>query len=139
MAIIEVNYNPKPKELRSFGMIAIIATIIIALLLYLIKGLGITWCVAIVAVGFIIFISSIISLKLTRLIYIGFTLLTLPIGIVISYILLGMFYFLILTPIGLMFRLFGRDVLNRKFESKEGSYWIKRKRQEDLTHYFRQF
>ena len=139
MALVEVNYNPNPKELRLFGTIAMIATTIISLLLHLTKGLILKWCLVIIAVGLVIFILSRISLSVTKGIYISFTLLTLPVGIVVSYVLLGVFFYLILAPIGLFFRLIGRDILYRKFESNNNSYWVKRKRQEDLKHYFRQF
>jgi predicted membrane protein len=139
MALIEVNWQPSSKDLRSFGTIAIIATVIIAALLYLIKGLSLAWCISIIAVGILIFISSRVSCKLTKGIYISLTLITLPIGMAVSFLLLGAFYYLVLTPIGLFFRLTGRDVLNRKFEPNTDSYWIKRSRKEDLKHYLRQF
>ncbi|MBN2376419.1 MAG: hypothetical protein JXD22_08460 [Sedimentisphaerales bacterium] len=139
MALVEVNFHPTNKDLRSFGTIGLIATCIIATLLFLIKGLAIKWCAAIIVVGALIFISSRVSLKLTKGIYLTFTLLTLPIGIAVSYLLMGIFFYLVITPIALFFRLIGRDILNRNFEPHTDSYWIKRKRQEDLKHYFRQF
>ena len=139
MALIEVNWQPGTKDLRSFGTIAIIATAIIAVLLHLMKGLPLAWCISIIAVGIVIFISSRVSVKLTKGIYISFTLLTLPIGMAVSFLSMGAFYYLVLTPVGLFFRLTGRDVLNRKFEPNSNTYWIKRSRKEDLNHYFRQF
>ena len=139
MALVEVNFQPGPKDLRSFGTIGLIATCIIAALLYLIKGLTFGWVAAIISVGVLIFISSRISLKVTKGIYLTFTLLTLPIGIAVSYLLMGIFYYLVITPVGLFFRLIGRDILNRKFKPHTDTYWIKRNRQEDLKHYFRQF
>ncbi len=47
------------------------------------------------------------------------------IGKIISPIVIGLIYFVILTPIGLLMRIFNKDLLNLKF-SKESSYWIKR-------------
>ena len=47
------------------------------------------------------------------------------IGKFISPIVIGLIYFVILTPIGLLMRIFNKDLLNLKF-SKESSYWIKR-------------
>ena len=41
-------------------------------------------------------------------------------------IIMGVIYFLVLTPIGLLMRLGGKDLLKLKF-SKNKSYWIKRK------------
>ena len=71
MSLIEINWNPNRKELRRFGVIALIASVLISLLLYVLKGLGIQWISIIFVVGLIIFLSSMISLKLTRGIYLG--------------------------------------------------------------------
>ena len=49
------------------------------------------------------------------------------IGKIIAPIVMALIYFVILTPIGLCIRLFGKDLLNVKF-SKKNSYWIKREK-----------
>ena len=41
-------------------------------------------------------------------------------------LLLSLFFFLVMTPMGLAMRLFGRDVLHKKTERSAASYWIKR-------------
>ena len=38
MSLLEINWHPQPKELRSFGKIALIASALIALVLYVVKG-----------------------------------------------------------------------------------------------------
>jgi hypothetical protein len=139
MSLIEINWHPGTKDLRNFGAIALIASALIALLFYVLKGLGIQWTAIILAVGFIIFLSSFLSLRLTRMIYLGLILLTLPIGWLVSFILLAAFYFLLLTPLGLLFRLIGRDPLRRKFDSTADSYWLTRKPPDKLDRYFHQF
>ena len=40
---------------------------------------------------------------------------------------MGFIYFIIITPIGILMRLFGKDLLNIKF-NKNKSYWIKREK-----------
>jgi hypothetical protein len=52
---------------------------------------------------------------------------------------MAIFYFLLLTPLGLLFRLMGRDALGRKFDSNTNSYWIARRSPEKLDRYFHQF
>jgi len=44
----------------------------------------------------------------------------------LSSVLLGLLFFLVLTPIGFVARLFGRDLLGLKPQMKK-SYWINRK------------
>ena len=46
-------------------------------------------------------------------------------GIIVSPIVMGIIYFFVITPTGLLVKLFGKDLLNIKF-SKEKTYWIKR-------------
>tara|TARA_B110000914_G_C15388162_1_gene411098 strand:+ start:301 stop:675 length:375 start_codon:yes stop_codon:yes gene_type:complete len=48
-------------------------------------------------------------------------------GKVIAPIVMFFLFFLIVTPIGLLVRLFGKDLLKTKF-SKDNSYWIKREK-----------
>ena len=139
MSLIEIKWHPGRKELRNFGIISLIASTVITLLLYMLKGLGIQLALIIFAVGFITFLSSFISLKLTRVIYLGLILVTMPIGLVVSFILLMIFYFLLLTPLGLLFRLIGRDPLRRRFDSTADSYWIARRPPDKLDRYFHQF
>ena len=38
---------------------------------------------------------------------------------------MGIIFFLVVTPIGLIMRLFGKDVINLKFDSNK-SYWIEK-------------
>jgi len=45
-------------------------------------------------------------------------------GKIISPIVMGIVFFIIVTPIGLLLRLFGKDILRLKRNNK--SYWIKR-------------
>ena len=47
-------------------------------------------------------------------------------GRIIAPIVMGLVFFLILTPIGLFMRVIGKDLLNLKF-SKDNSYWVERK------------
>jgi ABC-type sulfate transport system permease component len=58
MALLKINWHPTRKELGDFGKIALIATVLISLLLWGIKGLGLQWTLPISAVGLIIFVAS---------------------------------------------------------------------------------
>jgi hypothetical protein len=45
---------------------------------------------------------------------------------VVSPLVLGAVYFLLIAPVGIGMRLFGRDALNRRFVRSQRSYWIER-------------
>ena len=46
-------------------------------------------------------------------------------GKIITPIIMGIIFFIVVTPIGLIMRLIGKDVLNLKY-NKEKSYWIEK-------------
>ena len=139
MPLIEINWNPSDKDLRNFGRIAIVASILVSALLYATKSLTLKWCVLIAGVGFVFFICSLLSMILTKWIYLGLTLITFPIGMAISFVLLAGFYFLLLSPMGLVFRLIRRDSLRRKCDRAAKSYWIARRPADKINRYFNQF
>ena len=41
-------------------------------------------------------------------------------------ILLGLVFYLVVTPLGLMMRLFGNDPMERRFDRKAATYWVRR-------------
>ena len=55
-------------------------------------------------------------------------------------IILVLVYYLIFTPVALLFRLLGKDPLRRKFDRSAESYWIRREgKRKDAAHYERQY
>lgn len=139
MPLIEIEWHPTGRQLRVFGLSGLLASIVAALVLLFVWGVALLWALAALAAGAVIFVSSLISPKLTRLLYIGLTAVVLPIGLVVSFVLLAAFYFLLLTPIALVFRLIGRDTLHRKFDPTAGSYWVPHESSDDMERYFHQF
>jgi len=49
-------------------------------------------------------------------------------GMIIAPIVMALVYFFILTPISLIVRLFGKDLLGLRFLKEKESYWVKRKK-----------
>ena len=49
-------------------------------------------------------------------------------GLIIAPIVMSLVYFVILTPVSLIIRLFGKDLLGLKFLKEKETYWIKRKK-----------
>ena len=47
-------------------------------------------------------------------------------GIIVSPIVMGIVFFIIVTPIGIIMRIIGKDLLNKKINNSVKSYWIKR-------------
>ena len=47
-------------------------------------------------------------------------------GVIIAPIVMAIIYFVILTPISLIVRIAGKDLLGLRFSNKKDTYWIKR-------------
>ena len=112
----------KTSSNKSFGIVFFIVFLIIALYPLIKDGDLRLWSL-IVSLIFLILglINSTILTPLNRLWFkFGIFL-----GKIVSPIILGTIFFLIVTPTGLLLRLFGKDVINLKY-NKNNSYWIKK-------------
>jgi hypothetical protein len=74
-----------------------------------------------------------------RLLYVGLSYATYPIGFAVSSLVLVLLYYAVLTPIGLILRLCGHDPLQRRFDPRSASYWHKRPGPRSPDSYFRQY
>jgi hypothetical protein len=97
------------------------------------------WSLAVIALGVAIFLCSLSLPRATRGLYVGLNMAVLPIGLTVSFALLAAFYFLLLTPIALVFKRLGRDPLHRRFDAEATTYWVARKPTENMERYFHQF
>jgi hypothetical protein len=139
MPLVEIDWHPGPKQLRVFGLSGFVASAVLAAVLVLVWGVALAWALVALAAGLAILICSLVSLGAARYLYIVLTVVALPIGFLVSLVLLAVFYFLLLTPVGLLFRLIGRDPLCRRFDSSRESYWVARKSPGGPDRYFHQF
>ena len=107
---------------RSFGVVFFIVFLIIALYPMIKDGDIRLWSLILSLIFLILgLINSIILTPLNRLWFkFGIFL-----GKIVSPIILGIIFFLVVTPTGILLRLFGKDVINLKY-NKNNSYWIKK-------------
>ena len=77
---------------------------------------------------------------LRRLLFVGWMIAVYPLSWTLSHLLFAIIYFLVVTPIGVLSRLFGYDplALGDKLEGRS-SYWVERSQPSDVSRYFRQF
>jgi len=140
VALIEIDKNPPPRELRKFGMIwfPLFCGILGSVLWHKtgIMPLGIAlYCLAPP-----VFLLGLFAPKAVKPVFLGLTYLTFPIGWTISHIMMALIYFGLMTPIGLIMRLTGKDPLRLKKDPNGTTHWIPRDDDGgDTTKYFRQF
>ena len=57
----------------------------------------------------------------------------------VAYVVLAASFFLVVTPLGLLFRLAGRDVLVLRERESRDTYWEEKEQPQGMTSYFRTF
>ncbi len=138
MAVIEINRNPSRKELNQFGFIWLGFLILFGLLAWFKleshTAATVIWLLAIVVpvIGWLV-------PAFMKVVFLGLSYAAFPIGFVVSHVVLAAVYYLVLTPIGLVMRLFRYDPMSRALEPDRSSYWIEREPQPDPKQYFRQY
>jgi hypothetical protein len=63
----------------------------------------------------------------------------LPIGWTFSHLILGAVFFGVITPIGLLMRVAGRDSMERRKDASMETYWLSRGQRPGASRYLRQF
>ena len=116
----------KPKNSnKSFGLLFFVVFLIIGL--WPLKN-GDNLNVYFVAISGIFLILGLINSKLLSPLNKIWIKLGEVLGTIIAPIVMFLVYFIVLTPVSLVVRLFGKDLLGLKFLKKKDSYWIKRKK-----------
>ena len=145
--MVEINWQPDDRTLRQFGWIALVGFLLIALLAWnewLVFSVGLgsartTVAYAFAGLGMLSAVFSLVAPKANKPIFLGLTLLSYPIGFVLSYVIMGFLFFGLITPVGLLFRLIGKDPLNRRFDRSAPTYWSDPRPRRGKESYFRQF
>ncbi len=112
-----------PKDIRKFGLLFTIICLLVAGYLWYRDNAAWQWLVG--ASGFFL-LTGLFVHPILRPIYIGWMKFAFVLGWINTRILLGVFFYLIITPTGLVMRLFGKDFLNEKRDKNAPTYWIKR-------------
>ena len=76
--------------------------------------------------GLFLTVAGAIAPLLLRQIYIGWMAMAFALGLVMSTVLLILFFIFVVTPIGWIARLMGQDFLSQKLNPQAPSYWLKK-------------
>jgi hypothetical protein len=145
--VIELDLNPDDRTLRQFGWIALggfgfIAIIAWFEVLIFAFGLGAArpWVAGgALALGALSALFSIAHPRANRGIYVGLSVVTYPIGFVLSYVIMGFLFFGLIAPVAIFFRLTGRDSMRRGYDPAAETYWDDARPARPAESYFRQF
>lgn len=148
MALVKLDFDPTPRKLRQFGAIA--ASLLFGLgLVAVLRGtfLGVqltalsahsaAWTLYIAAA--LVALTAVAFPRGLRPLFVALSIVATPIGFVLSYVLLAVMYFLIITPIGLAMRATGWDPMLRRRDPGARTYWKKRPSAPVASRYFNQY
>ena len=125
------------KEVQKFGILFAVVFVLIGLYM-LWRGREYWYYLPIV--GGLFLAGGYFAYTLLRPVYIWWMKLAFVLAWVNTRILLSLFFYLIVTPIGAVMRLFGKDFLDEKIEENRSSYWSRREKKEfDKANYERLF
>ena len=91
------------------------------------------------SVSSVIAVVGLIKPRWTAPLYAGWMLAAFPIGWVMSYVVASVVYFAVVTPIGLIARVAGRDAMGRRFDPNATTYWRETPEVDEPKRYYRQF
>lgn len=139
MQLVKINRNPSRHDLRMFAGVwfpLFCAALGAAVWRKTgsLQAAGIVW-----GVGAAIALVCLLSLRLARLLALGMSYATFPIGFVVSHLIVAVVYFLVVTPVGFILRLCGHDALRLRFDRAAASYWIAREEPAGPESYFHEY
>jgi hypothetical protein len=145
MSAIEFNWKPTNRQLRQFGFISLFALPLAGWFLsgrptpgswenfhtLLLGGLA--------GAGALSAILAWTRPSLLKPFFILLSLIAFPIGLVVSEVIILAIYLFMFTPMALLFRLLGRDALQRDVDrDSTKTYWSPKRQAPDVKSYFRQ-
>lgn len=134
MKLLDFNWNPTDRQLRQFSAIAMFAMPLVGWL----WGATGTTLAAIAGVGVLLAVVGFVVPKLIQPLFVALMVIATPVGLVIGELSMILIFFGMFLPLGLVFRLMGRDALNLKIDRNATSYWHAKKQPENVASYYRQ-
>lgn len=138
MAVIEMNWRPSHRDLRVFALVQLIAAGVGAWLLHKHWGWDVP-AIAVMVIAVTLLGVGMAQPERLQSLFVIWMLAAFPLGWVMSHLMLAIVYYGVVTPIGLMLRLAGRDSLQQRSRSDATTFWIERPAPPESSRYFRQF
>ncbi len=144
MSIAELNWKPSDRQLRQFSSICLLA---FPFLGWFFSGrvapsdwepfharlIG-----SLAAAGAIIAAVGWFVPQVVKPIFVGLSVLLFPLGLIVGELMMLLIYGIAFVPMALLFRLIGRDALDRTIQPDSKSYWQAKEQAKNAASYFRQ-
>jgi hypothetical protein len=126
------------RTLRQFATAWLIFIAIVGAQQYFMRGRHALGIVCLTA-AFVFGVPGLVKPQTIRWLFVALLTIAFPIGWVVSQLMLALMFYLVLTPIALVFRLRGRDVLQRRPAPGRSTFWLPKRMPTDVRSYFRQY
>jgi hypothetical protein len=134
----EIPFKPAARALRQFAAAWLVFFLALGGHQYLVRKHP---CVGLVliALALVIGVLGLIKPAAVRWLFVGWMVLAFPIGWLISLLMLLLMFYCVITPVALVFRVRGRDLLCRKRVPTGATFWLPKDTPRDVRSYFRQY
>jgi len=134
----DIPFHPSRKTLRQFGLIWIAFFGGLAAYQWFARG-NTTAATILGAAAVTVGPVGLARPEWLRPVFVAWMVLAFPIGWTVSQVMLGAMYYGLFVPVGLAFKLTGRDPLLRSRGPAEGTYWAPKPMPADVRRYLKQF
>lgn len=136
--MLTIKHQPSDRDLRWFA--GLLFPFMLAVMWTVWRRTGWTTLpVLLVAVAAVVAVVGLARPQSVRLVYLGWMYAFFPVGWLVSHVILAATFYLIFTPIGLLLRFCGVDLIGRQWQSDRKTYWTERPPAPPAESYFRQF
>ena len=135
MAVFRINTEPNNRQLRQFGLLCIVLLPAIAW----VWGGSSSTILATALFGAGLGVLGILAPGALKPVFVGLVLISFPIGLIIGELILLMIFVGVFLPMALVFRIIGRDVLQRRMSADSETFWVPRSAPSNVRRYFQQY
>ncbi|WP_404423897.1 hypothetical protein [Nibricoccus sp. IMCC34717] len=137
MPLLSINRNLPPVQLRLFGVVLMAVASVVAWKMggFATPARAACWLLPLA----VTVLPGFLHLPWMRGLYLAVSWVTFPLGFVLSYVILGLAFYGVISVAGVVMRALGRDPLNRRWEAAAATYWRKKVGGRTPSSYFKQY
>lgn len=136
--MIDLNLNPSKKDLRIFSLAMLAFLAFVGWVVWHKTGSAAAGA-GVAALGIAFALLGLAAPRAVRPVFVVLMVINYPIGWVVTHVVMALIFYVVVTPLGVIMRLCGRDPMERRFDPSTKSYWKPRRTETDSSRYFRQF
>ncbi|MEI8042814.1 MAG: SxtJ family membrane protein [Verrucomicrobiota bacterium] len=134
----DIPFRPAPRVLRQFAAAWLVFFLALGAHQYLVRKHPAAG-MALMGMAVVIGLPGLIKPATVRWIFVTWMVVAFPIGWLISLLMLLLMFYCVITPVALLFRLRGRDLLGRKMDPSGTTFWMPKDPPRDVRRYFKQY